>query len=77
MTQIMAFFLNLGTSIKNFLERSFQKELEYYEQIFFRNFSEKHCIVTLNSSLSFRNNFCEVLRDEKSIYRLYFAYKLV
>ena len=51
-TQIRS-FSNWGTSIDNFqttkysLERSFQKKWEYHKNIFFRNFSEKHCVLTL------------------------------
>ena len=47
------FSLNLDTSIKNFQktkysqERPFQKEWEYYKQLFFQNFSEKDCVLTL------------------------------
>ena len=52
-THIMKFSLNLGTFIKNFqtnkysLERSSPKELEYYKNIFLRNFSENSDIKTL------------------------------
>ena len=52
--QIRKFLLNLGTCNKNFeaiedsLGRSFQKELKYIlKGIKKRNFSEKHCVVTL------------------------------
>ena len=42
------------------LERSFQKEWEYYKKNFFRNFSEKHCVLTLiimkNTSVTLDKN---------------------
>ena len=55
-TQIRIFSLNLGTSNKNFkttkysLEKSFQREWEYQKKKLFRNFPEKHCVVTLKDS---------------------------
>ena len=55
--QIRIFSLNLRNSNKNFkttkysLERSFQKEQEYQKNIYiyFRNFLEKHWVITLKS----------------------------
>ena len=55
--QIRIFSLNLRNSNENFkttkysLERSFQKEQEYQENIYiyFRNFLEKHWVITLKS----------------------------
>ena len=55
--QIRIFSLNLRNSNKNCkttkysLERSFQKEQEYQKNIYiyFRNFLEKHWVITLKS----------------------------
>ena len=55
--QIRIFSLNLRNSNENFkttkysLERSFQKEQEYQKNIYiyFRNFLEKHWVITLKS----------------------------
>ena len=55
--QIRIFSLNLRNSNKNFkttkysLERSFQKEQEYQKKKkkYFRNFLEKHWVITLKS----------------------------
>ena len=55
--QIRIFSLNLRNSNENFkttkysLERSFQKEQEYQKKIYiyFRNFLEKHWVITLKS----------------------------
>ena len=53
-TEIRTFSLNLCTSNKKFettkysQERSFQKIRISRKKIFFGNFSEKHCVLTLN-----------------------------
>ena len=53
--QIRTFFLNLATFNKiskqlNIPRKDIFKRNKNIKQIFFRNFSEKHCVLTLRSS---------------------------